>query len=191
MSQSPGIEVHPLTPDRWPDLEAVFGERGASGGCWCMWWRQSNREYQANHGEPNRRAFQGIVASGRVPGLLAYVDGQPAGWCAVAPRDEYTRVQSSRTVKPIDDQPAWAIVCFFTHRKYRSRGLAKVLLQAAVEHAVANGARIVEGYPVDPQSERISASDGFHGFVSTFRAAGFQEVARHKESRPIMRYYAR
>ena len=191
MSQPAGIEVHPLTPDRWPDLEAVFGQRGASGGCWCMWWRQTSEEYRAGRGEPNRQAFRGIVESGRVPGLLAYVDGEPAGWCAVAPREEYPRVQRSRTVHPVDDQPAWAVVCFFTRRKYRSRGLGKVLLKAAVDHAVANGARIVEGFPVDPAGERVGAGDGFYGFVSTFRAAGFEEVARRKEGRPIMRYYAR
>lgn len=182
------IAVHALTPERWPDLVRLFGERGAIDGCWCMWWRQSSAEYKAGRGASNREAMQRITESGAVPGLLAYVDGEPAGWCAVAPREEYPRVKRSRTVKPIDDQPAWAVVCFFTDRKHRGTGLGSVLLRAAVERAVEHGARIVEGYPVDPGGGRSDPGAGFHGFVSTFRAAGFEEVARHAEKRPIMRY---
>ncbi|MCK9518876.1 MAG: GNAT family N-acetyltransferase [Dehalococcoidia bacterium] len=189
MSDS-AVEVHPLTPDRWPDLVTLFGERGAADGCWCMWWRQTSEEYRTGRGESNRQAMEQVVRENRVPGLLAYVDGAPAGWCAVAPRDEYPRVQRSRTVKPVDDQPAWAVVCFYTDRKFRQQGVGRVLLRAAVEHAVAHGARIVEGYPVDPAGTRVTPDAGFHGFVSTFRAAGFEEVLRRNETRPIMRYIA-
>ena len=183
------IEVHPMTPDRWPDFERVFGPNGAQAGCWCMWWRLPSEQYRAGRGAANRNAMKGIVDAGREPGLIAYVDGEPAGWCAVAPRDEYPRVQRSRIVKPIDDHPAWAVTCFFTRREFRAQHVAATLLRHAVEYAAKHGAQLIEGYPVDPPpGERVPPGEAFYGIASTFAAAGFEPVARRKETRPIMRY---
>lgn len=186
------IEVHPLTPERWPDFERVIGPNGAMDGCWCMWWRRTGEQYRSGRGEGNKAAMRGIVESGREPGLLAYVNGEPAGWCAVAPRDEYPRVRRSPVVKPIDDQPAWAITCFFTRREYRAQGLGRILLQHAVKFAAEHGAQIVEGYPVaPPEGGRVPATEAFRGLASTFADAGFETVAQRKEARPIMRYVVR
>lgn len=179
--------VEPLTPDRWDDLVALFGERGACGGCWCMWWRLRASEFAQRKGSGNRRAFQRIVASGPPPGLLAYVDGQPAGWVAVAPREQFVRLQTSRTLQPIDDRPAWAIPCFFIARPYRGRGLGVQLLEAAVRYARSQGARLVEGYPVDPRSGRLPDAFAWTGVPALFAAAGFTEVARRSPTRPIVR----
>ncbi|HXF50725.1 MAG TPA: GNAT family N-acetyltransferase [Dehalococcoidia bacterium] len=184
------LDIRPLTPDRWQDLETLFGPRGASGGCWCMWWRQTRAEFEEKKGEENKRAFRGIVASGQIPGLLAYVDGRPAGWCAVQPRDAFSKLDRSRTLKRVDEQPVWSVVCFFVARPYRRRGLTTALLQAAVRHAVDHGARIVEGYPVDPGEGGMPDPWVFTGLVSAFRDAGFVEVARRSPTRPIMRYVA-
>ncbi|HXH82541.1 MAG TPA: GNAT family N-acetyltransferase [Candidatus Tectomicrobia bacterium] len=184
------LDVRPLTPDRWQDLETLFGPRGASDGCWCMWWRQTRAEFEEKKGEENKRAFRGIVASGQIPGLLAYVDGRPAGWCAVQPRDAYARLDRSRTLKRVDEQPVWSVVCFFVAKAYRRRGLTTALLEAAVRYAVAHGARIVEGYPVDPGEGGTPDPWAYTGLVSAFRNAGFVEVARHSPGRPIMRYVA-
>lgn len=181
------VRVEPATPERWPDLAALFGERGATDGCWCMWWRQTSEEYSKGRGAANRAALEGIVARGDEPGLIAYVDGTPAGWCAVQPREAYPRVRRSPVAKPVDDEPAWAVVCFFTDRKFRRIGLGARLLEAACEHAAAHGAKLIEGYPVDPAGRKLDDGAGFHGLVSTFREAGFEEVLRRKQERPIMR----
>ena len=98
-------EFHPLTPERWADFEKLFGKCGAGGCCWCMWWRLPKREFDAQKGEGNRRAMKAIVDSGLVPGILAYHEGQPVGWCSVAPREEFPRLERSRILKPVDNQP--------------------------------------------------------------------------------------
>jgi GNAT superfamily N-acetyltransferase len=180
------VVAHPLTRERWDDLEALFGPRGACEGCWCMWYRVMAREYKANGPEGNRLALKAKVDAGHVPGLLAYVDGEVAGWCAVGPREEFPRLENSKVMGRVDDRPAWSVVCFFIGKDHRRAGLTATLLEAAVEHARANGATIVEGYPVDPKGR---TADGFvfNGIASTFERAGFQEVARRSETRPIMR----
>ncbi len=181
------LEIQPLTPERWPDLEALFGARGAAGGCWCMWWRVKASDWDRSKGEPNRAAFRSIVDAGPSPGLLAYVDGQPAGWCAVAPRTQYPRLERSRLLKPVDDQPVWSVVCFFVGRQHRSRGVGGTLLKAAGDFAAAGGATILEGYPEEPRRGRTADASAWNGVPSMFVAAGFQEVARPAPGRPIMR----
>lgn len=183
------IEIHPLTSERWSDLEAVFGGNGATSGCWCMWFRQTNADYERDRGEPNRRALREIVESGAVPGLLAYVDGQPAAWVAIEPRERFPRLARSRVTKPIDDQEAWAVPCFFTHRSFRGLGLQAQLLEATAAWAAAHGARLIEGYPIAPSRDRVDDASGFHGFASTFAACGFEEAARRTPTRPIMRRF--
>jgi len=186
--QSTRIVVRPLTPERWPDLVKLFGERGACGGCWCMWWRLSQAQFSRQKGAGNKRAFKKIVNAGEIPGLLAYVDGQPVGWCALAPREEYPRLERSRILRPVDDQPVWAISCFFIARPYRRQGVSVHLLETAVKHARSHGARIVEGYPHEPASGPWPDAFVWTGTASAFRRAGFVEVARRSHARPIMRY---
>ena len=181
------VEIQPLTPDRWPDLEALFGPRGAVGGCWCMWWRVTASEWERNKGEPNRVAMRGIVEAGGNSGLLAYSNGAPVGWCSVAPRPEYPRLQRSRVLKPVDDKPVWAVVCFFIDRKHRGKGVGSELLLAGAEFARDRGARILEGYPVEPRSGHMPDAFAYTGLPSMFLAAGFEEVERRSPGRPIMR----
>lgn len=176
----------PLTPDRWADLEALFGPRGASGGCWCMWWRSPRSEFNALKGDGNRAAFRSVVESGAPPGVLVYAGDRPVGWCAIAPREHYPGLARSRILKPVDDQPVWSVTCFFIAKGWRRRGLAVRLLRAAVAFAQERGARIVEGYPVESRQD-MPAVFAWIGMASTFRRAGFVEVARRSETRPIMR----
>jgi GNAT superfamily N-acetyltransferase len=177
----------PLTPERWADLAALFGPRGACGGCWCMSWLVTRKEFEARKGEGNRRAFKAIVEKGAEPGILAYANGEPVGWCAVAPRERYLRLERSRTLARVDAEPVWSIVCFFVAKAHRRSGLSVALIRAAAELAAAKGARIVEGYPVEPYSERMPAAFAWTGTVSAFRQVGFVEVARRSRTRPIMR----
>jgi GNAT superfamily N-acetyltransferase len=181
------LSFRPLTSELWPDLEALFGARGACGGCWCMTWRLTRAEYERNRGEPNRRAFQQIVASGTPVGLLAYVESEPVGWCAIAPRDEFPTLDRSRILKRIDELPVWSVVCFFVRRAYRHKGISTRLLSAAVDFAAEQGARIVEGYPVEPRKAEMPSIFAWTGLAASFRQAGFVEVARRSETRPIMR----
>jgi len=185
-----GLEFHPLTDDRWTDFAKLFGKRGACGGCWCMWWRQTAKEYEASKGEKNRRKMKRIVASGKEPGIIAYHEGEPVGWCAVAPRLEYTRLSTSRILKPLDDRPVWSIVCLFVAKSHRGRGVSGALIEAAVEFAHGRGGRIVEAYPVEPK-KRMPDAFAFHGLAVSYSRAGFKEVARRSATRPIMRFELR
>jgi GNAT superfamily N-acetyltransferase len=186
VKRSPALQFHPLTRERWPDLEKLFGERGACGGCWCMFWRLPRTQWVRQKGVGNRRAFQQLVNSGEVPGLIAYAGGEPAGWCAFGPRECYPRLASARTLKPVDDQPVWSITCFFIARPQRRKGLSLALLKEAANYARRQGARIIEGYPSEAKK---GYPDVFYyrGLLSAFRKAGFQEVARRSPASPIMR----
>ena len=181
------LDFAPLTPDRWADLEALFGPRGACGGCWCTSWRLSRSVFESGKGEGNRKAFRAIVASGAEPGVLAYVDGEPVAWCAVAPREAYPRLERARTLARVDQMPVWSIVCLFVTRRYRRTGVSEPLVRAAVAHAVRHGAKLVEAYPVEPYSPEMPAAFAWTGIVSAFSRAGFKEVVRRSRTRPIMR----
>jgi len=181
------LTFQPLTAERWPDLEALFGARGACGGCWCMTWRMTRVEYERNKGEANRRAFQEIVQSGEPVGLLAYVGAEPVCWCAIAPRADFPTLDRSRILKRVDDAPVWSVVCFFVKRGYRRQGVSTQLPRAAVDFAAARGAKIVEGYPVEPRKAEMPPVFAWTGLAASFRQAGFVEVERRSETRPIMR----
>ncbi len=183
------VDIRPLTMERWSDFEALFGSRGACGGCWCMYWRQTRSQFKLQHGELNRVNMKTLVGSGVIPGLIAY-DGQtPLGWCSIAPRPDFTLLAHSRILKPVDDQPVWSVVCFFVERKERRKGLSIALLKTAVEYAYSKGASIVEGYPVDPKSDRTPDIFVYTGLYSAFQQVGFVEVIRRSSTRPLMRYY--
>jgi GNAT superfamily N-acetyltransferase len=183
------ITFHPLTAERWNDFEKLFGPRGATGGCWCMYWRLSNKDFEAMKGDTNRKVMKSIVEKGEVPGILAYLDGQPAGWCSIAPRETFPRLENSRVAKAIDDQQVWSVVCFFIHKNHRRMGISEALLKAAINYAVKQGAKIIEGYPVEPKEREMPAVFAYYGMASVFRTVGFVEVARRSERRPYMRYY--
>jgi len=179
-------EFRPLIAEDWGNLEQLFGKRGAVGGCWCMWWRQTQAEFQRQRGEQNRLAFKSLVESGTVPGLLAYRNNEPAGWCAIQPRESYPRLDLSKTLARVDDQAVWSVTCFYIARQHRGEGLMRGLLYAAIGWAAKNGAHIVEAYPFEPQ-EGKSTSAAYTGLVPVFVDAGFIEAARRSPRRPIMR----
>jgi len=192
LNDGPGgsdLEFRPLTPERWDDFVSLFGSRGACGGCWCMWWRLTHKEFEAGKGATNKKRMKRIVDSGRVPGILAYLGGEAVGWCSVAPREDFPRLERSRILKRIDDLPVWSIVCLFISKEHRRRGISIAILEAAVDYAADRGAAIVEGYAVEPRKKAIPDAFAYHGLASAFRRVGFEEVARRSETRPIMRYY--
>lgn len=153
-----------------------------------MWWRLKGSEFENQKGDANRRAMKAIVESGEVPGILAYHLEVPVGWCSVAIRERFGRLNRSPILKPVDEQLVWSVPCFFIHRAYRGQGLSAALLGVAMEYVQQQGGRIVEGYPVAPREGREQPNSSFFtGHFSTFREAGFVEVARRAETRPILR----
>jgi GNAT superfamily N-acetyltransferase len=181
------LEFRPLTPDRWSDFETLFGERGAYGGCWCMWWRCTRREFEQQQGEGNRLAMKALVDSGVVPGILAYRPGQAIGWCSIAPREQFGALERSPVLKRLDDRPVWSLVCLFVHKGFRARGAARALVCGAVDHARSQGATVVEAYPRLPKQESLPPVSSFMGVPSLYEQAGFVECARPSKSRVIMR----
>jgi GNAT superfamily N-acetyltransferase len=181
------LVCHPLTPDRWADFERLFGPNGACAGCWCTCWRRPRTDYIRNKGAGNRRYMLKVVDSGEPTGVLGYLDSEPVGWCAVAPREVYPYFERSRILQPVDDTPVWSVTCFFIHKDHRRKGLTVQLLRAAVEYVKERGGKMVEGYPVEPKSDSMPAVFAWTGMASAFLAAGFKEVARRSKGRPIMR----
>ncbi|MBE3120228.1 MAG: GNAT family N-acetyltransferase [Candidatus Atribacteria bacterium] len=183
-------DIFPLTPDRWNDFEQLFGPRGACAGCWCLYWKLPRKDFTAGQGDHNRLVQKEIVASGRTPGLLATMDGIPAGWVAVEPRENYPVLNNSRILRPLDDTPVWSVTCFFVAKKYRSQGLTVALLKAALGHVAKQGGKVVEGYPVEPRGAgKMPPVFVYTGLASAFKQAGFTEAGRRSETRPIMRFY--
>jgi GNAT superfamily N-acetyltransferase len=180
-------EIHPLTPERWHDLERLFGPRGAYGGCWCMDWRVARSEFTAKQGAGNWRALRRLVDDGDVPGVLAYRDGEPVGWCSIAPRADFASLNRSRVLKPLDDQPVWSIVCFYVQPRHRGEGLVGELIEGAVEWARGQGAKVIEGYPTVPRGRKLPPVSSYMGLPHQFERAGFSESARPSVAKAVMR----
>lgn len=173
----------PLTPDRFRDMETVFGVRGVARRCFCMHWRRPDGGYEDDR--DNRDRYQDVVADGPPPGLLGYVADEPVGWVQVGPRGDFPTLGRSRLFGPVDEADVWSINCFVVRAGKRRQGIGTGLLEAAIEYARSQGARIAEAYPVD--GVRSSAVDYFTGTLGMFQGEGFVEVVRRNETRPIVR----
>jgi GNAT superfamily N-acetyltransferase len=185
--------IYPLSPERWSDLVRLFGPAGADGGCWCMYWRFTQQQYANSNRQRNQAALQELASADDAPGLLAYHGQQPVGWCGLGPRERFARLQRSRHFRPVDDKLTWSIICFFIERQHRRQGVATRLLEAAVRYAIAHGAQVVEGYPIETWSETVTMQTAFPGTVAWFEAMGFRQVAQTEarsggQPRAIMRY---
>jgi GNAT superfamily N-acetyltransferase len=152
-----------------------------------MWFRLRRSEYEQKKGARNKRALKKLVLSGEPPGLIAYFKGEPIAWCALAPREQYSVLGRSRVLAPVDDCPVWSIVCLFIAKPYRRRGVSAGMLEGAARYARKRGARILEGYPIEPKQKRMPDVFAMTGLASAFSKAGFSEVARRSRTRPIMR----
>ena len=184
-----GLQFSPVTKKRWSDFETLFGERGACGGCWCMLWRLTRKEFENQKGAGNRKAMKAIIEAGKIPGILAFVQNEPVAWCSVAPRDHFPALDRSRILKPIDDLPVWSISCLFVDKQFRRKGLSTQIINAAVDYVKKKGGSIVEAYPVEPKKDKMPDVFAWTGLASAFLKAGFVECARRSETRPVMRFY--
>ncbi len=185
----------PLTPERWGDLADLFEASGAYSHCWCTWWRQPARAFDAgcrDDGAENRALLIRLTDEGREPGLIGYRDGQPVGWVSVGPRRDFGRILRSPTLGPgpgddRDDPRTWAVVCFWMPRRERGRGTGSALLEAAIAHAARRGATLLEAYPIDTGGQRRPEAGLFTGPLTMYLRAGFEVVARRRGRRPVVR----
>jgi len=180
------IEVVPATPDRWDDVVTILGGNGDKG-CWC----QAPRGLAVGYGKSKlgvrRKALREQLEDEPPAGMLAYVDGEVAGWCGFGPRPRLPRLERSRTLPKIDDEPVWSILCFNVRVGYRRKGVAAALLDGVVDYARRSGAPGVEAYPIDPEGGRVDVSFGYVGVTPMFEKAGFRrvvETAAHSDRRP-------
>jgi GNAT superfamily N-acetyltransferase len=184
------LDINPVTADRWDDVLKLFGPNGAYSNCWCTWWILTGKAFTEAEPNDRRELLQELVRDGEEPGLLAYRDGNPVGWCAVGPRRRYARMMSARSpvYGPVDEagegDENWVINCFYLPRAERGQGIATILLEAAVDYAFAQGAASIDGYPVTDTTH--GASSLFVGTLAMFELAGFTEIRRVRD-RPLMR----
>jgi GNAT superfamily N-acetyltransferase len=181
------LRIEPVTAERWPDLVAVFGERGEASRCWCAYFRMPRREWESAPVTERRDLLHGVVAAGREPGLVAYVADEPLGWVSVAPRADFLpHLERTRVLRPAPGEGVWSVLCFVVKPGHRRRGVAAALLRAAVDFARARGARAVEGHPIDDTRRQVHAMEAYVGVASMFARAGFTEIDR-RGARPVYR----
>jgi GNAT superfamily N-acetyltransferase len=173
------IRVEPVEPRHWEDVAALFQRQGPRGGtpqtdgCWCQFWRLRGKAWWDGHGASHRRALRDEIDGGQTSALLAYVDGEPVGWCRSGPRATFDRLEHSARLARVDDAEVWSIVCFYVHPTAKRQGVASALLDSAVDLARVRGVAFVEAYPVRQGHMNI---DAYTGYLPMFLEAGFEEV---------------
>src|SRR4029453_17364077 len=178
------LTIRPLTPDLWPDLEDLFGKKGACNGCWCMYCRIGSA-YRRQPAAKNKAAFRQVVKNGPAPGLLAFDGDRAVGWCQLTPRDAVPALDRSWRLKRVDDLPVWALSCFYVRIGYRRQGVTQALIAEALKVAKRNKAPALEAYPFDAE---LSPSASSTGYASTFARTALKIVPRRDPPRPIMRH---
>ena len=186
------FEVVPLTPERWPQFETLFGKQGACYGCWCTHFRLPPAVRRENDRQRNKDFIRTRIAAGPAPGLLAMMGAEPVGWMQIGPRSDVPEWnnagRASAPLAPGDerDPGVWAISCFFLKSRARGKGLTHRLVAEGIAFARAGGARVLEACPMD--QSRDSRSIGlFVGSTRVFEKAGFSTAVTRKPGRPLMR----
>jgi len=183
------IDVHSVTPKRWDDVADLFTRKGPRGGtpqtdgCWCQFWRLRGKAWWDGHGAGHRRRLREEIRGRAASALLAYVDGHPVGWCRMGARETFDRLEHSSKLARVDDQDVLSVVCFYVHPSSKRQGVASALLEAAIDRARTQGARVVEAYPVREGHMNI---DAYTGYLPMFLSSGF-EVVRDAGRRIVVR----
>ncbi|KDA07125.1 acetyltransferase [Microbacterium sp. CH12i] len=179
------------SPDVWEDIQHALSGGGDGRSCQCVWPVLTNKEWDSTTIDDRTTLFQREIASGPPPGLVAYVDGEAAGWIRIGPRPAQRRLSRTRNIiattqESYDDDSVWAVTCFVVRKEYRKRGVNAALLKAGIDFARSLDARVIEGYPVDTTILKPSSNNLFHGALSTFLAAGFTAGPSAKPGRPLV-----
>jgi GNAT superfamily N-acetyltransferase len=198
--EPPGLTIVPANEASWLDLQAIFGLRGAAAICWCQRYKLQPKEAFSKVPAIERAArlrtqtHCGDPAASTTSGLVAYLDGEPVGWCAVEPRPAYFgllrvyRVPWEGRSEDTADASIWAVTCVLVRAGFRRRRLSYALVRAAVDFARQRGAQALEGYPMITTPDTDITWDEIHvGSRSIFAAAGFREVSHPTPRRVVMR----
>jgi len=173
------ITTEPATKARWDGVQHSLSGGGDGRSCQCIWPIVRSKVWNTTTLDERRDMLHDEIAAGPAPGLIAYVDGEAAGWIRVGPRTVqqrilHTRAIAAATTQPLDDDTVWAVTCFVVRKEHRGKGLNAALLASALDYARDSGARMIEAYPVDTSTGAHRSNDLFHGTLSTFLAAGFE-----------------
>lgn len=173
------IEVRPATVERFDDVAAVLAPKDpAAPACWCLSYRVPGGEFRDLTPAERPARLRRYAEEGIPPGVIATVDGEPAGWCSVSPRSSHHRLTRSRTIPTVDDVDAWSIVCIVIRPAFRRQGLARHLLDGAVAFARERGAPALEAYPIDSEGGRVSSAFAYVGTTGLFESVGFERVVQ-------------
>jgi GNAT superfamily N-acetyltransferase len=184
------LAFEPLTRSNWDKFVGLFGEKGACGNCWCMYYRLSHKDFvDGKEDDGNKKAMKKIVWDNKPAGILGFYEGQAIGWCAFAPREDFIRLERSRVHKRIDNKIVWSIPCFFIDKSARRHGVSVELLKGIIRYAELNNIEVIEAYPTIPTKERLPDSFAWIGLYRSFERAGFEIVDRTSKNRPMVRYY--
>lgn len=184
------LTFEPLTIKNWSKFVQLFGNKGACGNCWCMYYRLPKADFTAGKLEDgNKEAIHDLVIENKPTGFLAFYEGQPIAWCAFAPREDFIKLAKSRVHKRIDDLPVWSIPCFFVDKNFRGMGVSVELLKGVIRYAKDMKIRVIEAYPTIPTTKRLPDSFAWIGLYKSFERAGFSIVDQTSRNRPMVRYY--
>jgi GNAT superfamily N-acetyltransferase len=184
------LTFEPLTLKNWNKFTQLFGDRGACGNCWCMYYRLKKSDFlEGKTDDGNKRAMEEIVRENKPAGILGLYEGQAIAWCAFAPREDFIKLENSRVHKRIDDKIVWSIPCFFIDKNFRRIGISVELLKGVIRYATCNRIKIIEAYPTIPTKEPLPDSFAWIGLYKSFERAGFEIVDRTSRNRPMVRYY--
>jgi GNAT superfamily N-acetyltransferase len=184
------LTFEPLTRSNWNKFLRLFGENGACGNCWCMYYRLSRSEFHDGKSDDgNKNAFKDIVWADKPTGILALYEGEAIAWCAFAPREDFIKLAKSRVHKRIDDKRVWSIPCFFIDKRFRRNGVSVALLKGVIDYSRSNGIEILEAYPTIPTKEKLPDSFLWIGLYKSFERAGFEIVDRTSKNSPTVRFY--
>jgi GNAT superfamily N-acetyltransferase len=184
------LTFEPLTRANWDKFVKFFGEKGACGNCWCMYYRLSRADFNDGKMEDgNKKAMKEIVWDKKPAGILGLYEGEAVAWCAFAPREDFIRLEKSRVHKRFDRKMVWSIPCFFIDKSVRRNGVSVELLKGVIKYAERNEIEAIEAYPTIPTQEKLPDSFAWVGLYKSFERAGFEIVDRTSKNRPMVRYY--
>lgn len=171
------MEIVPASPALWPAIAELFAAGGDPKWCWCQYWRKPGTNWTNTAPADNRADLEALVGGEPVPGLVAVRHGTAIGWVGLGPREAFPRLARSRTLPQLPGDAVWSINCFVVARKERGRGVGDALLRVAVDYARENGARLLEGFPVETSGERMPSAGAYTGTRGMFERAGFELAA--------------
>ncbi|UKJ09115.1 GNAT family N-acetyltransferase [Solitalea lacus] len=176
-----------LSIHNWSHFENLMGQKGGCAGCWCMWYRLSSKEFNENKYEGNKLKMHSLVNAGKFIGLMAFVENVPVAWIALAPREDYYRIEKSKSLARLDDKPVWSITCFFVKKDYRRLGISKKLIHGAIVFAKSKGIKTLEAYPSIPYAVKSADAFLWGGILTAFLANSFQIAKYNGKSKAIVR----